>query len=215
MCAFSSLYAYNVSIHLPWRCNIASSLKITFSVKLSSSKCCCILVQNGKWWALSSWVRACSNCFLYGFTGRCLWRIHHRIGCGIPSSVSSLNWGCIEKAPLHVSLSPVKSLVVLGILWCTDSHHAGIFHAIGWCCSSPAGPFQTWSENFAAQPQLTVFVHTEAAKNFSAPVTIIFIQPAPLAATDETKRLWHVHINLESFFFYMWVTCWILYAIQV
>jgi hypothetical protein len=52
-------------------------------------------------------------------------------------------------------------------------------------------------------------------KTFSAPVGTIFIQPAPLAATNETKHLWHVQMNLESFFFYMWVTCWILYAIQV
>ena len=166
MCVFSSLYAYNVSIHLPWRCNIASSLKITFSVKLSSSKCCCILVQNCKWWALSSWIRACSNCILYGFTGRRLWRIHHRIGCGIPSSVSGLNWGCVEKAPSYAPLSSAKSLVALGILWCTGSCHTRIFHAIGWCCSSLAGPFHTWSENLAAQPQLTVFVHSPAAKNF-------------------------------------------------
>jgi hypothetical protein len=33
----------------------------------------------------------------------------------------------------------------------------------------------------------------------------ISIQPAPLAATDETKRLRQVQINMVSFVFCMWV----------
>jgi hypothetical protein len=43
--------------------------------------------------------------------------------------------------------------------------------------SSPAGPFLTWSENFAAKPESTVFVPSQAR-------TKLAVLPAPLAVTN-------------------------------
>jgi len=48
----------------PWGWKVASSLQINFSAKASPSKWCRISVQNCKRWALSSLIRACSNCSL-------------------------------------------------------------------------------------------------------------------------------------------------------
>lgn len=52
-------------------------------------------------------------------------------------------------------------------------------------------------------------------KAFCDSFAAIFIQPAPLAATDETKAPQHEQINLESSFFYVKATRWRPLAIQV
>lgn len=84
------------SFTFPWRWNGASSLQFNFSAKLSSSECCCNSVQNCRQWVLPSWVRACGESRLYGFTRRRLQR-------GWVVAYPPLDLLCQWKAPLTIS----------------------------------------------------------------------------------------------------------------
>ena len=48
---------------------------------------------------------------------------------------------------------------------------------------------------------------SEATTASSTPVAAIFTQPAPLSATDDTKRPWQGQINLVGFSCAQWAAC--------
>ena len=64
-------------------------------------------------------------------------------------------------------------------------------------------------------PIISLYIHNRLpscilnnAKTFCAQIAAIFIHPAPLAATDETKRPRQLQVNLASFCFCMRFSCW-------
>jgi len=132
-------------------------------------------------------------------------RRRHWVDCRISSSwlapsVVFLGLRSVASLPLS-TLSSEGS----GRLGCFAMHRhpsPGILSTTGGCSSSPAGTFQSWSGNFAAQPQLTVFGRIQARKKPSLlPSQSNLTQTAPLANADEFKRPRQVQTNLESFSF--------------
>ena len=153
---------------------------------------------------------------LHGFTRRHLRRRRHGVDCGISNprpALSVVFWGLRSEASTLSSEGPVHPGC-----FATHRHSSpGILSTIYRCSSSPAGTFRSWSGNFAAQPQLTVFGRTQARKKPSVlPSPSNLTQTAPLAAADDYKRPRQVQTNSESFPFYMWaVDVDVLRAIQV
>lgn len=132
-------------------------------------------------------------------------RRRHGADCGISSSQLALSV-VFRRLRSEASL-PMSTLSSEGSgrLGCFAMHRhpsPGILSTTGRCASSPAGTFQSWSGNFAAQPQLTVFGRTQARKKPSLlPSPSNLNKTAPLASAAYFKRPRQVQTNLETFSF--------------
>jgi hypothetical protein len=107
---------------------------------------------------------------------RLIKRIRHRVGCGILSS--SGHKGAVLKS-LPPALHSLLLRARMSWTFCDKQQSVTLDFFISLLdgVSSPAGPFRTRSENFAAQPQTTVSIPSQARIKPS-------LLLAPLAATN-------------------------------
>ena len=96
----------------PLRWNIALSLKIKHGRKVSSSMFWSIQSQNSTPFRLSFGWRACTSCKRYGLNSK--WRLNTRqtVGCGIPSSLLTL----------QVDLRGLRSKLWIRLTFSSDTH---------------------------------------------------------------------------------------------
>jgi hypothetical protein len=168
-------------------------------------------VQNCKRRVLSSSVRACSNCSLYGFTRRRLRRIRHAVRGGMSSSRLARLVGLTEAALKRFPHTLHHLLRRAWSTWAFCDTQAPVtlemFIPLLYAVLRRRVLSELWFENVAAPSRSAVFGHTQERKMPSARVAI-FTQPAPLSATYVTKHSRHVQTNLESFSFYRYVACY-------
>lgn len=148
---------------------------------------------------------------MYGFTHRCLRKIHHRVhfgilSCQLPALVmlwwlcwrasfahftfSSKGSGCPERFAMHRHPSCLNFFYRCLMLFLTGGFLSNVVRKL---------------RSTATLDCLMCVL--KQAKAFSASIAAIFTQTTSLAAINKTNHPQHV-IDVESFSFCVWIACW-------